>query len=262
MALSDAQKKEMALILDHAACDATTVPMLTAAAPELSIDEAYDVQRLLGGCRLERGDRLVGMKMGLTSEAKMKQMGVHEPICGHLTSGMQLSSGGDLNLSALGHPRVEPEVAFILGRDLQGSVTPQEALEAVDGVCAALEIIDSRYANFKFTLNDVVADNASSAHFVLGDIKKKPNEIDLGGLTLRLAIDGEVVAEGLSSAIYGHPARSLAAQAALLAPRGEGLKAGQIVLAGGATAAVAIEPGQKISVEVQGLGGASFSTSG
>ena len=115
------------------------------------------MQRGSMSLRRLRGDDVIGMKMGLTSRAKMEQMGVHQPIYGHLTSSMRLDDGGVLSLSAGCHPRCEPEVAFLLGRELVGPVTPAEALLAVDAVCAAIEIIDSRYQAFKFTLADVLS---------------------------------------------------------------------------------------------------------
>src|SRR5690348_7894521 len=137
--------QRLADIVDGAALNRREITMLTADEPELTLDTAYDVQRASIDRRVARGERVVGMKMGLTSRAKMEQMGVHEPIYGGLTSSMIVNDGGTIRLSELCHPRIEPEVAFIMKEDLHGPVTPAQALRATAGACAALEIIDSRY---------------------------------------------------------------------------------------------------------------------
>jgi 2-oxo-3-hexenedioate decarboxylase len=246
----------LARILDRATENARPVPKLTATV-SLSIDDAYAVQRAGVALRRLRGDVLVGMKMGLTSRAKMQQMGVPVPIYGHLTRHMILEDGGTVQRSAHIHPRVEPEVAFLLGRDLEGPVTPAQALLAVDGVCCALELIDSRYENFQFTLPDVVADNGSSSRFVLGSVVRS-RDFDTGNLGMVLMKNGVLAECGSSAAIYEHPARSLAALANQLAPLGERLHAGAIVMTGGATAAIALASGDHVRVDVQGLGSAEF----
>ncbi|MBM3275409.1 MAG: fumarylacetoacetate hydrolase family protein [Candidatus Sericytochromatia bacterium] len=198
------------------------------------------------------------MKMGLTSLAKMRQMGVHAPIFGFLTDPMVESDGALIDMCRLTQPRVEPEIAFILGSDLRGPTTAAQAMLAVRGVCAALEILDSRFADFKFNLADVVADNASSAKFVLGSVVRPPDGIDAACLGIVMAINGKVVEVGSSAAIFEHPARSLAKLVNMLAAQGRGLEAGQIVLTGGATAAVAISPGDWVRLEVEDLGTVSF----
>ncbi len=263
MALSDDVLDRLAAKVDEAAAEARLIPMLTAEQP-LTLDEAYRVQRGSMSLRRLRGDDVIGMKMGLTSRAKMEQMGVHQPIYGHLTSAMRLADGGALSLSRGCHPRCEPEVAFLLGKELAGPVTPAEALLAVDAVCAAIEIIDSRYQAFKFTLADVVADNASSSRFVLGSRLQRPSEVALENLGMVMEIDGpagsgrRVTELGSSAAILEHPARSLAALANQIAPLGERLLPGQIVLAGGATAAVALQAGDRVRLRVDGLGAVAF----
>ncbi|MFU8802190.1 MAG: 2-keto-4-pentenoate hydratase [Bradymonadaceae bacterium] len=245
---------ELATIVDDAARNTRSIHMLTGRHPELTIEDAYKIQRASMTRRVERGERIVGMKMGLTSLAKMKQMGVHNPIYGHLTNTMELGDGATISKSNYCHPRVEPEIAFIMGGDLHGPTTPQRAMKAVGSVCAALEVIDSRYENFKFTLIDVVADNASSTGFALGTKVVGSDELDIGNLGMVMEINGEVRETGSSAAILEHPARSLAKLADMLAEEGEYLKAGQIVLAGGATAAVALAAGDHVRLTVDGLG--------
>ncbi len=254
MGLTEAKIQELAAAVDEAARKSEPLTMLTAEVPELTLEEAYTIQRVSMGRRVERGESVIGMKMGLTSRAKMEQMGVHNPIYGHLTDKMRLADGATIRVEDYCHPRVEPEIAFIMGKDLSGAVTAAEAMTAVEGVVAALEVIDSRYRDFKFTLIDVVADNASSTGFVLGSKVVAPEAVELGNLGMIMSRNGEVEETGSSAAILEHPARSLAALAGMLAERGEGLKAGQVVLAGGATKAIHLHPGDRVVLEVEGLG--------
>lgn len=244
----------LAKIVDEAAKQATAIGQLSGAHKDISLLEAYDIQRASIGRRAERGDRVVGMKMGLTSRAKMEQVGVHSPIYGHLTQTMLLNDGDAIDMSAHIHPRAEPEIAFILGRDLAGPVTSAQAMLAVQGVCAALEIIDSRYKDFKFDLCDVVADNASSSGFVLGSMIVPPDRIDLSNVGMVMEINGACKQIGSSAAILEHPANALAQLANMLAERGEQLYAGQIVLAGSATAAEYVQPGDVVRLRTDGLG--------
>ncbi len=248
--------QQLAEIVDSAALNLTEIGMLTADEPGLTIDHAYTVQEASIARRLERGERLVGMKMGLTSRAKMEQMGVHEPIYGRLTSSMVLNDGEVIPLGRFIHARIEPEVAFLLNDDLRGPVSPAQALESVGGVCAALEIIDSRYRDFKFTLPDVVADNTSAVAYVLGSTQVQAKKVNLGNLGIVMSVNGKIVETGTSAAIYEHPARSLAELANMLARRGQYLQAGQVVLAGGATAAIALNPGDHVRVEIDEIGSA------
>jgi 2-oxo-3-hexenedioate decarboxylase len=254
--LSQQEIERCAQLVDTAAADVKPIPMLTLESPAMTLEDAYTIQRASMARRFARGERLVGMKMGLTSVAKMEQMGVHNPIYGHLTDAMLLENGGSISHSGHCHPRTEPELCFVLKHDLEGPVTPEEAMAAVGKIHAALEIIDSRYKDFKFTLIDVVADNASSIHFVLGD--EGPADLDISDLEMSLWVNGECVETGSSKAIYDHPARSLAAQVNMLAERGECLRAGQVVMSGGATKAVAVKPGDRVKVVVEKIGTAEF----
>jgi len=154
------------------------------------------------------------------------------------------------------HPRAEPEIAFLLKAALPGNVTAAAALAAVDGIAPALEIIDSRYENFKFSLTDVVADNSSSSALVVGSWSNPA--IDFSNLGMIFAINGVVKQIGSTAAILGHPIRSLVAAARLAEAAGEPLQAGDIVMAGGATAAEALAPGQHVRLEAQAIGRVEF----
>ena len=247
----------LAALVDQAATSGQTLTMLTADHPDLDLFNAYTVQRASIAKHIERGETLVGMKMGLTSTAKMEQMGVHDPIYGHLTDSMALDPGAALSLRGLVHPRVEPEVAFVLASDLQGQPSPAQALAAVATVHPAIEVIDSRYTDFKFTLIDVVADNTSACRYVIGE-GRPADQLDLSDLQIEMDVGGREQRSGSSRAILDHPAKSLARLASMLASRGEGLKAGQTVLAGAATAAVHVAAGDRVVVAVQGLGSVEF----
>ena len=224
----------LAETVDSAALHAREIPQL-ADTVTLGVDDAYAVQSLSVQRRLARGERPVGYKMGLTSRAKMQQVGVGEVIWGRLTDAMRVEEGGRISLSRYVHPRVEPEIAFLMQAPLSGDVSNAEALAAVGAVAPAREIIDSRYKDFKFSLPDVIADNSSSSGFVLGNWHAPT--VDFGNLGIILEVDGRPVQIGSSAAILGHPIRSLVAAARLIAKGGGRIEAGTIVLAGGATAA-------------------------
>jgi 2-oxo-3-hexenedioate decarboxylase len=239
--------------LDAAASRATATPQLET---PISLDDAYAVQRASIARRLARGETRIGIKMGFTSRAKMVQMGVSDMIWGRLTDGMLVEDGGSIALSRYVHPRVEPEVAFLIARPLSGRVTIPQALAAVEAVAPALEIIDSRYQDFRFSLTDVVADNSSSSGFVVGPWQRPG--IDLSNLGLVMAFDGRPQAFGSTAAILGHPLRSLVAAARVVAEAGETLSPGDIVLAGGATAASALVAPSFVSLEMEMLGRCGF----
>ena len=259
--MNEQRLRELAFLVDTAASRGETIEQLTVKFPGISVEEAYIVQKMSVGRRLERGERPVGMKMGLTSKAKMEQVGVHEPIYGRLTDGMIINDGGTFSIERGCHPRVEPEVAFVMKQPISGRVTDGEAAAAVEGVCAALEVIDSRYRDFKFTLPDVIADNTSASGFVLGSRLLPLPEVNLGNLGMIMEVNGKVEQIGNSSAIYEHPLRSLVQLLHMLDRRGEGLKEGDVVLAGGATAAVPLKPGDHVRVVVDELGNAEFRVS-
>lgn len=239
--------------LDSAAQQATAISQLEI---ELTIDQAYEAQKLSIERRLARGERRIGIKMGLTSKAKMAQVNVTEMNWGRLTDGMLLADGGTLVLSRYVHPRAEPEIALRLGRPLAGTVTATEAWLAIEGVAPAIEVIDSRYKNFKFRASDVIADNSSSSTLVVGPWHRP--DVDFSNLGMVLEFDGQPVAIGSSAAILGHPIRSLMAAARLMALRGESLSPGDVVMTGGATAAEPLRAGIHVRARVQHLGHAEF----
>jgi 2-oxo-3-hexenedioate decarboxylase len=242
--------------LDAAARSACAIAQISDEHPQLTIDDAYRVQKLGIVMRSERNERVVGLKMGFTSRAKMLQMGVSEPVYGRLTDAMQVPSGGCIQGRAFIHPRVEPEIAVVLKRRLSGIVTAFQAAAAIEAIAPALEVIDSRYRDFKFRLSDVVADNSSASAFVLGP--PQPYREQVCNLGVLLAINGRVAQAGSSAAILGHPLRSLIEAVRLAALQGESLEEGDVVLLGAATAAEAIGPGSWVQAQVQGMDGVSI----
>ncbi|MFD9667624.1 2-keto-4-pentenoate hydratase [Rhodococcus sp. NPDC059968] len=221
----------------------------------LDLETAYQVQDRLIARKLALGENLVGVKLGLTSRTKQQRMGISSPLTAWLTDGMVLAAGAPVPTHELIHPRVEPEIVFVLGEKLEGpGVTAASAMAAVRSVYAGVEVIDSRYTDFRFTLPDVVADNASSARFVRGEIERHPADLDLALETCVLSVNGVVVDTATGAAVQGHPAEALALAANALAARGLALEAGWIVLTGGMTDAVCVEPGQQILAEFTNLG--------
>jgi 2-oxo-3-hexenedioate decarboxylase len=256
-AAAGADLDELARTLDQAAAAARAVPQLDAG---LSLEDAYRVQARSIGLRLARGERRAGWKLGFTSRAKMEQMGLHEVIWGRLTDAMVVADGGGVAPERFIHPRVEPEVCFLLGEPLAGTVTPLRAARALAGVAPALELIDSRYRDFTFSLPDVVADNCSAAAIVVGPWSDPAT--DVGNLGLVLEVDGEIAQVGSTAAILGHPLRSLVAAARLVGAAGERLEPGDLLMAGGATEAVALRPGSRVRLEMERLGGVGFAMDG
>ncbi|MEW6055012.1 MAG: fumarylacetoacetate hydrolase family protein [Bdellovibrionota bacterium] len=258
MPLKVQEIQKLARVVDDALVQAYEIERLTATFADLSLSDAYLIQDEGIRFRRIRGEREVGYKMGLTSEAKRKQMNLDAPIYGILTDKMQLSERQNFSLTGSIHPKIEPEIAFIIEKELSGKVTPEQALAACAWVCPALEILDSRFLNFKyFSLPDVVADNCSSSKFVLGQRKFSAREFqvdDLARLELTMQVNGKVVESAVSSAVSGNPVYSLVELCSLLDSRGLSLKAGSIVLTGAATAAIALEPGSQIDLEVEKLG--------
>jgi len=242
--------------LDAAQREAAATPQITPVDTAFTVEDAYQVQKLSVDRRLSRGERRIGVKMGLTSRAKMLQVGVDEVAWGRLTDAMLVEEGTALSRARYVHPRVEPEVAFLMKAPLAGKVTAAAALAAVEAIAPAMEIIDSRYENFKFALEDVIADNTSSSGLVIGSWCDP--RIDFSNLGVILEIDGEVVQVGSTAAILGHPIRSLVAAARLVAEAGEQINAGDIVMAGGITAAPNLAPGQTVRTTVQDLGAVMF----
>ncbi|TEA78836.1 2-keto-4-pentenoate hydratase [Allopusillimonas ginsengisoli] len=247
----------IAATLDQAARTALAVPQLSLDTP-FSVEQAYDIQARSIDLRRERGEKPVGIKLGFTSRAKMTQMGVDSLIWGWLTDTMLQEEGGTVLLDQFIHPRAEPEVCFLTRRDIDRPLNLLEAESYIEAVAPAIEIIDSRYRAFTFTLEDVIADNCSSAGLVVGPWSRNINALANLGVILR--VNGRVKQSGSTAAILGHPLRSLVQASRVLSAASQTLPAGSLIMAGAATAAEALNAGSHVSATVSGLGTASFLT--
>lgn len=221
--------------------------------PGLTVDDAYAIQTRGRALRLELGGRLVGHKIGLTSKAMQEMVGVDRPDYGYLLDAMVLPDGAMVDASGLIAPRVEAEIAFRLHRTLAGAnVSIEEVLAATDAVAPALEVIDSRVVDWRITITDTIADNASSARAVLGALRPV-GVLDLPSVTMRMEVDGAAV-EGRGEAVLGHPAVAVAWLARALHAQGEALEAGEIVLSGALARALPVAPGSGVRAELGELG--------
>ena len=226
--------------------------------PTLAV--AYAVQREMLRRRVATGARQVGVKLGFTSRAKMEQMGVDSVIAGFLLDSHEVADGASLDRGALIHPRVEPEIAFRISRDVAADEPVEDVLAAVDAVAPALEVIDSRYRDFHFRLGDVIADNTSAARFVVGEWQPVPD--DLSDLEVTMRFDGAEVARGSTAAILGDPWEALRELRGLTEATHLGLRKGAIVLAGAATEALPLPVAGEVQVSVHGLGEARLGIGG
>jgi 2-oxo-3-hexenedioate decarboxylase len=249
--VTDPEKMAEALI--GARRERTPIPPFTRRNPFLQVETAYQAQALVVDHLLAAGEHVVGAKLGLTSRVKRAALGIHEPVHGRLTSGMVLPSGEPLDLGGLIHPRAEPEIAFLVGRAIPAPTTVTQVLAATEAVFPALEVVDSHYAT-SFRLPDSVADNAGAAHVVIGNAARRPGElVDLSVLGCVLRCRG-MIDTAAGGAVLGHPARALVWLAEALAAHGEVIEAGWIVLTGGLTASVALQPQGVVTAEFDGLG--------
>ncbi|MDD2161371.1 2-oxo-3-hexenedioate decarboxylase [Pseudomonas sp. MIL19] len=238
---------------------AYAIPKLTNEYPSITIADSYAVQTELRRRFIEQGHKLIGWKAGLTSKAKMVQMGVDVPSVGFLTDRMARPESSAISVADLIHPRVECEVAFVMKDELRGpNCTAEQVLAATDYVLPAVEIIDSRFSGFKFDLESVIADNSSSARFVGGGRARYVEDIDLRTLGVVIEINGEMVAMGASAAVLGHPAEAIAMVVNILAELGEVLPAGSFVMSGAITEAIAVKPGDSVVARFQELGSVSM----
>jgi 2-oxo-3-hexenedioate decarboxylase len=221
---------------------------------KLTEDEAYALQFQAIDYRVVCGDGVVGLKTGLTSKAKQETMGVHQPILGHILASSVVPEGEPVRCDALIHPRAEPEIAFLMERDLEGRVTAAQACNATALVFPAVEIIDSRFANFRFGLTDVIADNTSASRVVFGSVSVKPTDLDLRLIGMVYTKNGVVESTAAGAAILGNPWEALAWLARRASELGRPLRIGHMVLAGALADAVFVAPGDNVRVEFAHLG--------
>ena len=228
---------------------------ITETDPGVTIDNAYRIQLRVMELKQAAGQVVVGKKIGLTSLAMQNMLGVNEPDYGHILNGMVVMEGDKIPVGNLIAPRIEGEIAFVLKEDLRGpGVTMTEVLRCSEGVIPALEIVDSRIRDWKIKLTDTVADNASSALIVLGDILSPVQALDLRTVGMVMEKIGEVISTAAGAAVLGHPAQAVAWLANKLSAYGISLKKGEVVLSGALAAAVPFVPGDFFRADFGFLG--------
>jgi len=235
----------------------TKVPVepLGARFPDMTVADAYAIQLLQIARRLDAGRRVIGHKVGLTSRAMQRMLGVDQPDYGHITDDMIFLEHLPIDTAQYLQPRIEPEIAFVLERPLRGpGVTVAEAIAAVDFVLPAFEIIDSRIRDWQIGLVDTIADNASSGGIVLGSTPVDVHHVDLRLSGCVMHRNGEVVATGAGGAVLGSPLTSLVWLANTVGPLGITLEPGHIILPGSQTAACPIAPGDVFRAAFGGIG--------
>ena len=234
---------------------AQTVPPLSARYPELTIDDAYAISLDLLARRRADGERVVGKKIGVTSKAVQEMLGVHQPDFGFLTDRMWLTGAIDIGKHRLIQPRAEAEIAFILKDALVGpGITAADVIAATASIAPCFEIVDSRIADWKISIIDTVADNASCGVFVIGEARADPREHDLPALRVTVTKNGAALSEGYGAAVQGSPAEAVAWLANTLGAHGVTLDAGDVILSG---SLVPLEPahvGDVFEMELHGIG--------
>ncbi|TAL75583.1 MAG: 2-oxopent-4-enoate hydratase [Burkholderiaceae bacterium] len=232
---------------------------LTQTQPGITIEDAYRIQLRMVDRRLaESGERIIGKKIGVTSQAVMDMLKVDQPDFGHLASGMVYGDGATIPANTLIAPKAEGEIAFVLKHDLSGpGVTNADVLRATEYVLPCFEIVDSRIRDWKIRIEDTVADNASSGAFVLGDVVVDPRKIDLSVVGMTLEKNGEIATTGAGAAALGHPVNAVTWLANTLGRLGMGLKAGEVILSGSLAAMVSVRAGDNLKLTLGGVGSAS-----
>ena len=259
MTLDKATIAALAEHLENCQLQAKDTHKITDDHPDMDWEDAYAIQATILARKQARGLKLAGLKAGLTSFAKMKQMGVNSPVFGFMTEDYAVPHGGEVKTSELIHPKVEPEIAFVLKRALKGPGCHMgTVLAATDFVLPGIEVIDSRYRDFKFDLKSVIADNTSASRFVIGGRSRNVEALDLRTLGVVLEKNGQIVSMAAGAAVLGHPAAAVAMMANHLGARGQEIPAGTFIMTGGVTEAIAVQAGDSVNVRFQDLGSVSM----
>lgn len=255
-----AMRERLAAELAHAERTKVPIKPLTEGVPGLDVVDAYEIQLINIRQRVVGGARVVGHKVGLSSDAMQKMMNVDEPDYGHLLDEMEVFEDKPVKAGAFLSPRVEVEVGFILADDLPGEgCTEDDVLAATAAYAPSIELIDTRITDWKIKLCDTIADNASSAGWVLGTERVLPKDIDICNIDAVLTRNGDVVAKGRSDAVLGNPVTAVAWLARKVDQFGVRLKAGDLVLPGSCTPAIDARPGDDFVARFDGLGSVQLS---
>jgi 2-keto-4-pentenoate hydratase len=232
-----------------------TIPPLSSSASGLTVDEAYAIQQRQAEIRIGAGAAIAGFKIGLTSAAMQQQLGVDQPDYGHLFTDMVYAADEPIPASAFLQPRAEPEIALVLGRELRGpGLSVADVLSATAYALPAIEIIDSRITDWRITLEDTIADNASSGGFVVGATPTPVAGLDLSLLGCVLRRNGRIQLTGAGAAVMGSPLQAATWLANQLTGRGVQLAAGHLILTGSITAAIPVQAGDAVTATIDQLG--------
>lgn len=244
--------------LYQALVERKTIEPLTNREADITIEDAYHIQQRMIARRVEKGEHIVGKKIGVTSQAVMNMLGVGQPDFGYMLDGMIYGDGAAIDAGTLIQPKAEGEIAFVLKKDLMGpGVSASDVLAATEGVMACFEIVDSRITDWKIKIQDTVADNASCGVFVLGDRMVDPYAVDLRTCGMVLEKNGEVVVTGAGAATMGSPVNAVVWLANTLGKLGIPLKAGEVILSGALGAMVPVKAGDNLRVTIGDIGGCS-----
>ncbi|OBB44619.1 2-keto-4-pentenoate hydratase [Mycobacterium sp. 852002-51961_SCH5331710] len=258
--LSDQVRQKLAADLAQAERSKVPIPPLTDGHSDIDVVDAYEIQLINIRQRVAEGAKVIGHKVGLSSKAMQQMMNVDEPDYGHLLDDMAVHEDTPVKSADYLYPRVEVEVGFILADDLPGAgCTEDDVLAATAAFAPAIELIDTRITDWKIKLCDTIADNASSAGWVLGENRVSPKDIDITAIDAVLTRNGEVVAKGRSDAVLGNPVTAVAWLARKVDSFGVRLKAGDIVLPGSCTKAFDATPGADYVADFAGLGSVHLS---
>jgi 2-keto-4-pentenoate hydratase len=258
--LSVATRDELAADLAQAERSRVPIAPLTSAHPDIDVVDAYEIQLINIRQRVAEGARVLGHKVGLSSKAMQQMMGVDEPDYGHLLDEMEVFEDTPVKAGRFLYPRVEVEVGFILSDDLPGAgCTEDDVLAATEALVPSIELIDTRITDWKIALCDTIADNASSAGYVLGTARVSPGDIDVKTIDAVLTRNGEVIAEGRSDAVLGNPVTAVAWLARKVESFGVRLRKGDVVLPGSCTKAIDARPGDDFVADFAGLGSVHLS---
>jgi len=251
-------QKKIGEELYHALCNRKMLKPLTDRYPGISITDAYAIQQHILAMRLANGERVIGKKIGVTSQVVMDMLGVFQPDFGWLTDAMLLNQSQNISIDTLIQPKAEGEIAFLINKPIKGpGITSEAVLAATEGVIACFEIVDSRIQDWKIRIEDTIADNASCGVFVLGEKLVSPYAVDLRTCGMVLEKNGEIVATGTGAAALGHPANAVAWLANTLGQYDISLDAGDIILSGSLAAMVPVQSGDSLNVTIDGIGSCS-----
>jgi 2-oxopent-4-enoate hydratase len=255
--IEQAEIERLGLALYEAERTRVPIEPLTSMYPNMTPADAYGIQQVMMAGKL-KGHKILGRKVGLTSRAMQQMLGVDQPDYGLLLDDMSVLDGGDCPLDELIQPKIEPEIAFVLEKDLTGpDVTIEQVLDATAYICPSLEIVDSRIRNWQIKLADTIADNASSARYVLGSTISPVKSHDLRLMGMILEKNGQLIDTGAGAAALGHPANAVAWLANKLSEFGVSLKAGDVILPGALCRAVDCKRGDTFRADFAGIGSVS-----